>query len=283
MGSDGEAPENSPRVKAAAFAALQNCLMRVPATPAAGGTLEPEPRLEPEPPSTIPPPIPNPPALTPERTTTGRGSAATHLAAAHYQYAPRQQTYEEQLRRKPFAQTVEDARRTLYQAAQQPAQKRSLPPGKQSMLHALIKAREDLEAQPTTNYPVAPGTPTDPGVRQSSYAKPPAPAPVPPAMPVNRNVGSNDSVARPAPPVSVATAANPNATTYDGAVSRTAPRVDTPTQIDASPMPMAVGELNNEPQTAPEVPLASDASRQSSYQGGLIGILMRRARRQADQ
>ena len=142
-GQDGNPPENSARVKAAAFASLQNCLMRVPASPAPETTPAPI-DLTPEtsPPSAIPPPIPNPPPpVTPERsTTTSRGSAPTHVAAAHYRSAPRELTYQEQLSRKSYAQTVDDARRTLFQVASKPSQSKVLPPGKQSVLHALIKA-----------------------------------------------------------------------------------------------------------------------------------------------
>ena len=77
-------------------------------------------------------------------------------------------------------------------------------------------------------------------------------------------------------------AVNPTAGVSDLAVTRTATGVDPATPIDTKPVVRAVGEVNQENEP-PGVPTASYAPPESPYQGGLIGILMRRARRQADQ
>jgi hypothetical protein len=176
---DGAPPESSPRVKAAAFSALQNCLMRVPEVLPEVPVREPElPRRE-----VAPPPPPAIPAVPPEREkppTSMSGPVPTHVIAAHFRETPRAPMYEEQLRHKSFAQTLDEARQTLFEVAQKPAQPVVLPPGKQSVWHALVKARQDLNTQgrtppPTPRYPMPP-TPRGSGLQQTSYTSPPAPA-----------------------------------------------------------------------------------------------------------
>ncbi len=135
--SDGAPAENSFRVKAAAFSALQNCLMRVP---------------EDLPPET-PPPAPEggPTQLTPlppapERSTR-RLKANPNVAATSYNPARRGPiTYDEQLRQKTFSQTVDQARRTLFQVAQAPRPPVMVPSGQRSLFGALSRARNEVSA-----------------------------------------------------------------------------------------------------------------------------------------
>src|SRR5262249_52166099 len=116
--------ETSPRVKAAAFSALQNCLLKVP---------------EDLPPETVPvgpqrttpgvAPLPS----GPERTTRN-AAENTHLAVGYTTTASRTApTFEDRLQRKTFTQTVEEARRTLFDAARNPRQQTIVPTGKRSL------------------------------------------------------------------------------------------------------------------------------------------------------
>ena len=135
--SDGAPAENSFRVKAAAFSALQNCLMRVP---------------EDLPPET-PPPAPEggPTQLTPlppapERSTR-RPKASPNIAATSYNPTRRGPiTYDEQLRQKTFSQTVDEARRTLFQVSQAPRPPVLVPAGQRSLFGALTRARNEVSA-----------------------------------------------------------------------------------------------------------------------------------------
>jgi hypothetical protein len=143
--TDGNPPETSQRVKAAAFSALQNCLMRVPED------------LPPE----QPPPVRERdrggpvPALEPtavpmaERTNDDRTSGDTvqHVVAAHTAPAVRSEAPERRKQPKTFTQTVNEARRTLFQVSQNPTPPTTLPPGKRTLLHAFLKARQDLAHQ----------------------------------------------------------------------------------------------------------------------------------------
>ncbi len=136
--TDGDPAENSCRVKAAAFSALQNCLMRVP---------------EDLPPETLPPaPEGGQPSLTPlppapeGRRTERPASANTHIATA---YNPRPSgpiSYEDRLKHKTFSQTVDEARRTLFRVSQTPKPPAVLPAGQRSLFGALTKARNEVGA-----------------------------------------------------------------------------------------------------------------------------------------
>jgi hypothetical protein len=53
-------------------------------------------------------------------------------------------------------------------------------------------------------------------------------------------------------------------------------------EINPNPSPMADSDLNVEPEP-PVYPSAVYAPPESPYRGGLLGALIRRARRQADQ
>jgi len=141
--SDGNPPETSSRVKAAAFTALQNCLMRVP---------EDLPKESP-PPSRErdrggPPPAPEP---LPVPMTEGRNSDlrrpldVDYMTVSHNTTASRRpDRLERQPQPKTFSQTVDEARKTLFQVSRNPTPPAVLPPGKRTLLHAFLKARQDL-------------------------------------------------------------------------------------------------------------------------------------------
>ena len=184
----GGPAETSCRVKAAAFSALQNCLMRVPeevgGPPAASGPPgraasgppgRPR-RAPPERSEGLPEPIPDPTKrvkpIGTTMNTTDTSTITTSLKAAN----PRARTIEEELKTKPFAQTIAEARQTLFEAARYPQASATLPPGKQSVYHALLKARKDIEGKSRPN-PKDPSPGRDPGVAPSTYG--PAPASVP--------------------------------------------------------------------------------------------------------
>jgi hypothetical protein len=180
--------ETSPRVKAAAFSALQNCLMKVPEDlPAEKG---------PQPETGGPAPVPLPP---PERTTHSDHDNS-HVAASYTPVPRKPPTFEERLQHKTFTQTVEEARRTLFTVAQNSRQPMVLPTGKRSLFGALSKARQDQNAANIRRAreqgqlpPVPTRPPADPGVEATSYtpagvtaqgwtpALAPAPAPGSPA------------------------------------------------------------------------------------------------------
>jgi hypothetical protein len=196
--------ETSPRVKAAAFSALQNCLLKVPEDlPAETVPAGPE--------RTTPNVAPLPSG--PERTT-GNAAENTHIAVGYDTTAPRTQpTFEERLRRKTFAQTVDEARRTLFDAARHPRQPTSVPTGQRSLFGALAKARQDRtaanirRARERGQLPPMPAptqVPAEPGSEPSSSTPVAAPAPglmmVPAAEPLSESGDSGPmSHAEPAP------------------------------------------------------------------------------------
>ena len=185
----GGPAETSCRVKAAAFSALQNCLMRVPeeveeapqprrAPPEGPRRAPPEEprRAPPERSEGLPEPIPDPTKrvkpIGTTMNTTDTSTITTSLEAAN----PRARTIEEESKTKPFAQTIKEARQTLLEAARYPQASATLPPGKRSVYHALLKARKDIEGKSRPN-PKDPGPGRDPGVTPSTDS--PAPASVP--------------------------------------------------------------------------------------------------------
>ena len=168
----GGPAETSCRVKAAAFSALQNCLMGVPEEVEA-----PQPRrAPPEGGEGLPEPIPDAKKrVKPEGTTmntTDTSTITTSLKAAN----PRARTIEEESKTKPFAQTIKEARQTLFEAARYPQAAATLPPGKRTVYHALLKARKDIDGKSRPN-PKDPSPGRNPGVATSTYG--PAPASVP--------------------------------------------------------------------------------------------------------
>lgn len=177
--TDGNPAETSPRVKAAAFTALQNCLMRVPEVIPAEAP--PPVRIEPETapgatPATPAPLQPEAPAAAPAPTSMNRSSAdRSHVAASYIAPVDRATFLKARLQRKTFAQTVEDAQRSLMEASQNRPNLAILPTGKQSVFHAFRKARHDLNhVQHVPAYPPPNGgdVAPDPGVRPTTYVPP---------------------------------------------------------------------------------------------------------------
>jgi hypothetical protein len=299
---DGNAAESSPRVKAAAFTALQNCLMRVPPDVVPTDRETGQPPVPPEPGTLSPIPPPPPPAVTPERPASNRSvPPPTHLAAAHFQEAPRPLTHEQQLRRKTYGQTVDDARRTLFHVSQQPPQSRVLPPGKQTVLHALIKAREDVDARLRSTYGPPPPLPADPGHVQASAAR--AAGTSPAATVVNTAPkGTDGAVSRTSTPADPAPEVNPSPAPVSPSPAQVnpspAPVSPSPAAVNPSPAPVSLSpaavnpsstpmgssELysESEPPVLPQNIYATPAP-ESPYRGGLLGALIRRARKQTDQ
>lgn len=146
--TDGNPPETSHRVKGAAFSALQNCLMRVPED------LPPEqppPSRERDRGGPVPALEPLPaPTMEGDRNDTRHQDTAEHLAASHTMPTRKRQIAEPRQQPKTYSQTVNDARKTLFQVAQNPAPSNTLPPGKRTLLHAFLKARQDLANQQMT-------------------------------------------------------------------------------------------------------------------------------------
>jgi hypothetical protein len=159
---DGNPPETSARVKASAFNALQNCLMRVPeALPEERGLQRergPVPNLEPM------------PAQPPGRErSTMKASDGAHLAASHVIQTTARARFEQELQRKTYAQTVNEAQQALFEVARS-SQPSTLPPGKKSVIDLLNKARQDINNKARATAPPPPGRlPNDPGVVPSSY------------------------------------------------------------------------------------------------------------------
>ena len=141
--TDGNPPETSERVKAAAFTALQNCLMRVP---------EDLPPESPAPtrerdrggPATNLELMPAPLREASNADPSYRGDR-DHMTVAHRTTASRRtDRLEPQTPPKTFAETVDGARRTLFHVSQNATPPSVLPPGKRSLLHAFFKARQDM-------------------------------------------------------------------------------------------------------------------------------------------
>lgn len=189
---DKDPAEASPRVRAAAFAALQNCLAKVP---------EVIPPEEPVPltPEGAPAPLPDAkPRLVPERSAMAASDPA-NVAVGYLaqQPAPKLSPADEAMRRKTFSQTIDDARRTMFDLSQTARPAVVLPPGKQSVFHALAKARQDVDvtvrrraaaqgvqtptSRPAPNHDHAADAVTfDSGVNPTSYVVPTNPTGVAP-------------------------------------------------------------------------------------------------------
>ena len=162
---DGNPPETSPRVKAAAFSALQNCLMRVPEVlPEEAGPRPierergPVPELEPSPGLQ---PLPR------ERSTMSDGRE-THLATSLAAPGAAAPGFEARMWRRTLTQTVNEVRRTLVDVSRTTRPPSTLPPGKRSVFDALIRARQDIDTKAGTASPAA-SPPADPGVVPSAY------------------------------------------------------------------------------------------------------------------
>ncbi len=117
--TDGNPPESSERVRAAAFYALNHCLARY-------GLLTPDPEEAPAPPA-------GEEDFAPGISRTSFGSVASY--------------YEYVARFKPLSQVITEAQLALSDPTNHPLAGRMLPTGHQSIYHAVVKA--------TTPDPVA--------------------------------------------------------------------------------------------------------------------------------
>lgn len=161
---DGNPPETSARVKAAAFNALQNCLMKVPEVlpEEAPKRIEREhgtvPNLE---------PLPDQKPIGRERSSMKDG-VGTHIATSLSIPATAGSRYDRQSQSKTLSQTVNEARQTLVDVSRTAKPSPTLPPGKRSLLDAFIKARQDLNAKSRT-APAAGPPANNSGVVPTSY------------------------------------------------------------------------------------------------------------------
>jgi hypothetical protein len=162
---DGNPPETSPRVKAAAFNALQNCLVKVP-------EVLPEEEVKPIPlqreRGAVPElePLPNQKPLSRERSTMNDGKD-THVATSLTVSPAPAPGFDSHLRHKTLTQTVNDARQTLFDVSKTAKPPATLPPGRRSVFDAFVKARRDIDSRNAT--PAQAARPADPGVVPSSY------------------------------------------------------------------------------------------------------------------
>jgi len=162
---DGNPPETSCRVKAAAFGALQNCLMKVP-------EVLPEEEVKPierergSAPSLEP--LPDQKPLRRERSSMNDGKG-THLAVSLSIPATAVSSSEERLQHQTLAQTINDARQSLFEVSRTARPPANLPPGKRSVFNAFVKARQDSNAKSRPAQSATPA-PSDHGVVPSSYA-----------------------------------------------------------------------------------------------------------------
>ncbi len=161
---DGNPPETSPRVKAAAFNALQNCLMKVPDD-------LPEEQIKERDRERGPQLEPIPPQPGRERTTMNTADG-TRIASSHAGQNPSLARFEQKLQRKTYAQTVNEARQTLFDVARNTRQTPPLPAGRRSMFDIIMKTRQDVETKARANAPPRPGS-NDPGVAPASYTPSP--------------------------------------------------------------------------------------------------------------
>jgi hypothetical protein len=99
---------------------------------------------------------------------------------------------DEAMRRKTFTQTIEDARKTMFDLSQTARPAVILPPGKQSVFHALVKARQDVDVtlqrratsqgvhNPAVNHDHSAAATADTHVNPTSYVVPTNPTRVAP-------------------------------------------------------------------------------------------------------
>jgi len=153
--------------------------------------------------------------------TTGPVAGNPHVATSYLALRRSPPTYAEQLQRKTFSQTVDEARRTMFGVAQNPRPTAVLPTGRRSVFTALSKARQDMNAanlrraRQQGQVPPMPA-PADPGAVEPGSSAPvvmpapgevmmaPAPGPVPEAAVADPGPMSN---AEPSPSPSPAPAA----------------------------------------------------------------------------
>jgi hypothetical protein len=98
-----------------------------------------------------------------------KASDGAHLAASHVIQTTARARFEQELQRKTYAQTVNEAQQALFEVARS-SQPSTLPPGKKSVIDLLNKARQDINNKARATAPPPPGRlPNDPGVVPSSY------------------------------------------------------------------------------------------------------------------
>ena len=141
--TDGNPPETSVRVKAAAFNALQNCLMKVP-------EVLPQEESKPIAPErgTVPnlEPLPGQKPIGRERSSMNT-DPGTHVVTSLSIPAVAGSTFERQSQNKTLAQTVDEARHTLVEVSRTGKPAPTLPPGKRSLLDAFIKCTSGCQRQ----------------------------------------------------------------------------------------------------------------------------------------
>jgi hypothetical protein len=245
---DKDPAETSPRVRAAAFDALQNCLTRV-----SEEVTEPEPvplqrdELGPTPlPETITP-------LQPDRSTMTNPGNRDHVTVGYVGQDPRPNQAAPAAStaritpRKSFQQTVDQARRTMFEVSRSAPTLRTLPPGKQSVLHALAKARRDVDAA-SRREAAAQGVPTPP--------------PLPPLQLESETGTETETDIQP-----IDSAVSPTSFTLPVPVEPAAAR-----GVSRSEAPAAVLPPRSEPRPEPQAQADSPARR------GLIGLFKPRSR-----
>jgi hypothetical protein len=107
-------------------------------------------------------------------------------------------TFDERLQRKTFTQTVQEARRTLFDVSRTAQPPASLPTGRRSIYDALVKARQEVNAK-TRRGVIVPSGAGAAGVDPSAASLPVAPdpvespAPAPASIPVSSTVAPSDA------------------------------------------------------------------------------------------
>ena len=112
-------------------------------------------------------PLPNPKPLGREHSSMNDGSNI-QLAGSSLVQKPTGSRFEQQLQHKSLAQTVSEARQTLFDVSRTARPAATLPPGKRSVFNAFVKAQHDISAKSMQAPQPAPA-PNDPGVVPSSY------------------------------------------------------------------------------------------------------------------
>jgi hypothetical protein len=221
---DGKPSEQSERVKATAFAALQRCLLcyQPPAK-------EEQPPERPEPlPLERPGGVPAEPSPAPSPTASARPSP-TPLDPQFQQVA----YYYTALKKRPPGQVIGEARATVTRSGGRPPVGRALRTGERSLYHALARAAEPVPARPASRRPpvqpagAALAALTPRPSPQSSDAAPPPPV-VEPAPPPSATVTA---------PAAASAAADPGVAPAWAEVRDTSPRTPAPSPASQGPPP----------------------------------------------
>jgi hypothetical protein len=165
---DGNPAETSVRVKAAAFNALQNCLTKVP-------EVLPEEEVKPRPIDRERGPVPNLEPLPEQKPLQRERSTMsvddrTHIATSLGGSATGAPAFEGRARRRTLAETVNEARQTMFDVSRTTRPPNTLPPGKRSVLNAFIKARQDIDNKSRSAAPDSGPAVANPGVVPTPYS-----------------------------------------------------------------------------------------------------------------